>query len=102
MPGQALFTRQPELAVRRTGGVDDRSGLVLCAAAELDLLDGSVERELYDVVVQDLGAELLGLLLHLGHEFGALDRLGEAREVLDLGRIHQLAADLDRTRHDEG
>ena len=71
------------------------------AAAELDALDRAVEVELDDVVVEDLGAEALGLLLHLGHEVGALDALGEAGEVLDVGGVHQLAAGLDRARDDE-
>ena len=59
-------------------------------------LDRAGEVELGDVVVDDLGAETLGLLLHLRHELGALDALGEAGEVLDVGRVHQLAAGLDR------
>ena len=36
--------------------------------------------------------EPLGLLLHLLHELGAQDAVGEARIVLHLGREHQLAA----------
>ena len=54
-----------------------------------------------DVVVEDLGAEALGLLLHLRHEVGTLDALGEAGEVLDVGRVHQLATRLDRARDDQ-
>jgi hypothetical protein len=73
----------------------------------LDAVDGAndlhVARELDrgGVVVDDAGAEPLGLRAHLLHEVGAHDALGEAREVLDLGRRGQRAARLDRAReHD--
>jgi hypothetical protein len=75
---------------------------VLGAAAEHDLLDVAGELELHDVVVDDLGAELLGLLLHLRHEVGTHDALGEAGEVLHLGGVHELAAGLDRARDQQG
>ena len=57
------------------------------------------ERELHlgDVVPQHLGAELLGLLLHGLHQLGALDAVGEAGEVLDLGRVHQRPTGRDGT-----
>jgi hypothetical protein len=71
------------------------------AVAERDLLDVARQVELDDVVVDDLGAELLGLLLHLRHEVGTHDALGEAGEVLDLGGVHELAAGLDRARDEE-
>ncbi len=38
---------------------------------------------------------MLGLRAHLLHQPGALDRLGEARIVLDVGGDHQLAAGLE-------
>ena len=66
-----------------------------------DLLDRAGQIELDDIVVEDLGTEALGLLLHLRHEIGTLDAVGEAREVLDIGGVHELAADLDRARDDE-
>ena len=77
--------------------------LASCTAPlpSFDLLDRAVEIERDDVVVEDLGAEALGLLLHLGHEVGALDAVGEAREVLDVGRRHEVAAGFDRARDDE-
>ena len=65
-------------------------------------MTGPVEVELDDVVVEDLGAEALGLLLHLRHEVGTLDAVREAREVLDIGGVHELAADLDRAGDHEG
>ena len=100
-PERSLLLGEAELAVGRAGREDDRGRLVRRAAAELHALDRTVEVELDDVVVDDLGAEPLGLLLHLAHQVGALDALGEAGEVLDLGRVHQLAADLDRARDEQ-
>jgi hypothetical protein len=47
------------------------------------------------VVADDLGADVLGLLLHLLHQPRALDDVGEARIVLDVGGGGHLAA-----RHD--
>ena len=46
------------------------------------------------MVGDDLGADMLGLLLHLLHQPGALDDVGEARIVLDVGGDGQLAARL--------
>ena len=42
--------------------------------------------------VSQLGAEALGLLAQLAHQIGALDPLGEAGIVLDVGRLLQQAA----------
>ena len=42
-----------------------------------------------------LGADMLGLGAHLLHQPGALDHLGEARIVLDVGGDGQLAAGLE-------
>ncbi|VXB86091.1 hypothetical protein BACI9J_570002 [Bacillus altitudinis] len=99
--GQALFVGETEVAVRRAGGVDDREGLVRLARADGDLLDLAGQVDGDGVVVQDLGTELLGLLLHLDHEVGALDPLGEAGEVLDLGRLGEFTARLDTGGDDE-
>ena len=38
-----------------------------------------------DLVEHDLGADVLGLRLHLLHEPGALDHVGEPGVVLDIG-----------------
>src|SRR5579884_2191658 len=40
--------------------------------------------------VLDARAEALGLFAELDHQIGAHDAIGEAGEVLDLGRKHQL------------
>ena len=47
------------------------------------------------MVVDDLGADMLGLQPHLLHQPGALDHVGEARIVLDIGGDGHLAAGLD-------
>ena len=51
-----------------------------------------VEVDRGDDVVDDLGADMLGLLQHLLHQPRTLDRVGEARIVLDVGGDHQLSA----------
>jgi hypothetical protein len=48
-------------------------------------LGGQVD--LGDVPGDQLGAEALGLGAHVVHELRALHALGEAGEVLDLGRV---------------
>ena len=45
-----------------------------------------------DVGVHQAGTEALGLGSHVGHQLGAVDALGEARVVLDLGGDHELSA----------
>ncbi len=101
MAAHAVLIRNSELAVGRTGGEDDGQRLVYLAVAERDLLDLSGQIEGFDVVQHDFRAKALCLLLHLDHELGALDALGEARVVLDLGGLHELATRLDRTRDHE-
>ena len=51
--------------------------------------------EIVDVVGDDPGADMLGLLLHLLHQPGSLDDVGEARIVLHVGGDGELAARLD-------
>ena len=46
-------------------------------------------------VGDELGAQMLGLCLHLVHQPGALDGVGEARIILDFGGDGELAARLD-------
>jgi hypothetical protein len=48
-----------------------------------------------DMIGDDAGADMGGLLLHLLHEPGALDDIGEARIVLDIGGDGELPAGLD-------
>jgi hypothetical protein len=50
--------------------------------------------DMRDDVLDDLGADVPGLLLHLLHQPGALDRVGESGIVLDVGGDRQLPAGL--------
>ena len=99
---QALLADDADLAGRRPGGEHHGMRLVHRAAAERHRLRPTGQVERGDVVVEHLGAELLGLLLHLRHEVGAHDALGEAGEVLHLGGVHQFAAGFDRARDQQG
>ena len=53
-----------------------------------------LEVDLHDLVHDDLGADVQRLALHLLHEPGTLDHVGEARIVLDVGGDRELAAGL--------
>ena len=56
---------------------------------------GAEPRSTLDALsVTDLGPEALGLGPHRDHELGPQHAMGEAGEVLDLGRQHELAARL--------
>ena len=73
----------------------------VAGAAVADQDEGAVvEIDLDDDVVDDLGADMLGLRLHLLHEPGALDDVGEAGIVLDIGGDGELAAGLQARDHD--
>jgi hypothetical protein len=71
------------------------------SVAQRDSLDVTLEFELCDVVVDDLGAELFGLLLHFDHQVGPHDPVRESGEVLDRCGLHELAAEFDRTRDNQ-
>src|SRR5690606_38122365 len=94
---QTLLMRQAELAVGRTGRVDHGECLMSLAVAERDLLDLAGQVEFGDIVHDDLGSEALRLLTEVLHQVGPEDSLRETRVVLDIRRLHQLAARLDRT-----
>src|SRR6202035_3428814 len=77
---------------------DDRVGDV-----DIARVGDAAERTLAEIhggddVVHDPGADMLGLGSHLLHQPGSLDRLGEARVVLDIGGDGKLAAGL-HARH---
>jgi hypothetical protein len=57
--------------------------------------NGRLDRSAKHDVADELGADMLGLGLHLVHQPGALDDVGEAGIVLDIGGDGQLAARLD-------
>src|SRR3954452_18440810 len=95
---QALLVVQAQVPVLGARGHDDRVGPVLLAA-DLDDLRGSGEVDLGDVAGDQLGPESLGLGAHVVHELRALDALGEAGEVLDVGSGHERAAELRTLEH---
>ena len=68
--------------------------------ADPDALRVRGEVDAIDVGRDELGAEADGLLAELGHELGPEDPLREAREVLDVGGEHQLAAGADPLDHE--
>ena len=97
---ELLLTRNAEPPRRRTGRHDYRAGspfLVARPNGERPLRQVDVG----DVHREDLRAEARGLLLHLIHELGAEEPVGEARIVLHVGRQHQLTTGLE-TFQDEG
>ena len=51
--------------------------------------------DVVDMVVDDPGADMLGLLLHLLHQPGTLDDVRVAGIILDVGGDGELAAGLD-------
>ena len=84
-----------EPARLRAGGENDGVGEIDVAAVA-----GQAERplrqfELGDEIGDDLGADMGRLLFHLLHQPRALDHIGEARIVLDVGGDGELAAGLD-------
>ena len=98
--GEALLPVDAQVPVLRAGGDDDRAGLVDVVRGG-DALDIALQLEGGDVLVADVGAEALGLLLHLGHELRAHDALDEAGVVLHLGGVHQGTAGSHRTGQDD-
>ena len=90
------FVVEAEPAVRRAGRVDHGKRLAHATLAECDALDVTAELEFRDVVMDDLGAEALGLLPHLHHQVRPHDALGKSGEVLDVGGLHEFATDVDR------
>ena len=92
---ELLLGGQIEPARLRAGRDDQGVGEIDVAG-----IAGQPERplrqlDLADVVGDDPGADMLGLLLHLLHQPGALDDVGEARIILDVGGDGELAAGLD-------
>jgi hypothetical protein len=92
---ERLLAGDAQPARRRAGGDDERIGLVaitrIAQADERPL----AHVDLDDRVEEQLRADMLGLLLHLLHEPGALDHVREAGIVLDVGGDGQLPAGLD-------
>ena len=95
-----LLRRQIEPARLRAGGEDERLGDIDLAGIAFDAERPPRQIDLVDMVGDHLGADMGGLLLHLLHEPRALDHVGEARIVLDVGGGGELAAGLHALDHD--
>jgi len=92
---ETLLARQAEPFGGSAGGDDQCLGLIAVArVADADERP-AVEIDLDDGVEEQLGADMLGLLLHLLHEPRALDYIGKARIVLDIRGDGELTARLD-------
>ena len=98
MPGQLFLAGNADLLVRRAHGQDDRVGGVLAVVGAHDL-DVAAQLEPGHVVGDQFGAEAFGLGTDLAHQVRAHDAVGEAREVLDVGGVHQCAAVLAALEH---
>ena len=90
-----LLRRQIEPARLRAGRQHQRLGEIDIAGIAFDPERAPGEIDLVDVIGNKLGADMGRLLGHLLHEPGALDHIGEARIVLDVGGGGQLTAGLD-------
>ena len=96
---EALLGRQAQPAGLGAGGEDDGVGEIGRPALALGPEGQDREVEAVDVVGDQLGAGGAGVLLHPGHERGALD-LDVAGPVLHLGGDGELAAGLDALHED--
>ena len=99
-----LFRRQIEPARLRAGRNDQRVGQIDVARIAGEAERPVAEFHLGDIVGDDSGADVLGLLLHLLHQPGTLDDVGEARIIFHVGGDGELAAglhalDQDRFQH---
>ena len=89
---EALLARQAEPLRLRPGRDDDRVGRIDRAAVALADHRAGVEIAFDDHVEISLRADMPGLGLHLLHQPRALDHVGEARIVLDIGSDRELPA----------
>ena len=90
-PPLALQPDHPGCRARR----DDHGIRGVGALARRDDLGIGREVDRVDVVGEERRAEALGLVAEVDHELGTHQALREARVVLDLGGLHQLATGLD-------
>ncbi len=92
---KAVLGGQPEIARLGAGGDDQGVGGVFGMAVAFEPERAALEIGRDDVVVDHLGADMLGLEPHLLHQPRALDHVGEAGIVLDVGGGGHLAAGVD-------
>src|SRR5690606_33150647 len=91
---ELFFTREAQIIRARTGGYDDGVGSVqLVFVLAHPHLEGAPRQvDLLHVGSDEGGALVLRLLPEVGHHLLAGDTLRVTREVLDIGREHQLPA----------
>ncbi len=77
---ERLLALDAEPARLRAGRDDQRVARVVIAGIALEPERTLRKIDLHDVVHDDLGADVLGLLAHLLHEPGPLDHVREARD----------------------
>ena len=89
------FAGQAQPVGASAGGDDQRVGGIDLAAVARQREGPARKIDGGDGVGDEFGAQMLRLLLHLIHQPGALDGVGEARIILHLGCDCELAAGLD-------
>ena len=89
------FAFQPQPVGGCAGGDHQRIGGVDVAAVAPQREGAARQVDLCDGVADELGAQILGLFLHLVHQPGALNGVREAGIVFDLCGDGELAAGLD-------
>src|SRR5262245_47950598 len=90
-----LLGRQVEPARLGTGRNNHAVGEVVIAGIAIDSERAPAEIGSAHMVGNELGPDMLGLPLHLLHQPGALDDVGEAGIILDIGGDGELSAGLD-------
>ena len=93
-PAEFRLARHAEPARLRAGRDNDR--LADIAVARIAGRDKRPARQIErgDLIENDAGSDMLGLALHLLHQPGTLDDVGETGIVLDIGRDRHLSAGL--------
>ena len=84
----------------RAGRKNERLSEIDIARITFDAEWAARQIDFVDVVSDKPGADMGRLLLHLFHEPGALDHVGEAWIVLDISRDGELAARSDPLNED--
>ena len=95
-----LLRRKIEPARLRAGREHERLGQEDIAGVAGDPERTAGQFDAVDVVGDDVGADMRGLLLHLLHQPGTLDDVGEAWVVFDIRGDGELAAGLDALDQD--
>ena len=95
---EGFFRRHAQVLRGGTGG-NDQCIAGISATIALQCEGALLQLGGVDVVVDDLGVETLGVLLHAGHQRRAGKAFDVARPVVDFGGGGQLAAWLDAGDH---